>query len=64
MRCENLRNRERATAQSIRCGLCTNLKGVLTQVSSGHFMFEWVHPICILWNPYLSYKDFQTKTIV
>ncbi len=40
------------------------MKGVLVQVSSGAFSLEWVHPICILWNPYLYFKDFSQKKII
>ena len=60
-RCTTLKTSPSIEKKGIRCGLCTEFKGVLTNVSSGVFAFSWVHPICVIWNPYLSYKDFESK---
>ena len=25
---------------------------------------DWVHPICVIWNPYVQYKDFTSKLVI
>lgn len=25
---------------------------------------DWVHPVCVIWNPYVQYKDFTSKLVI
>lgn len=63
-RCQYLKSHSSGDIKKIRCGLCTDMKGVLVQVSSGALSIDWVHPICILWNPYIFFKDFIHKNVI
>ena len=36
----------------------------MTKVDSGLFQIDWVHPICVIWNPFVKYKNFTNKNAI
>ena len=60
-RCSHLVQNPEINPIDVKCGLCSDLKGVMTKLLPNEYSITFVHPICVIWNPYIRYDNIFKK---